>query len=520
MTLQEKVNRLSLIGLEWMGPDEQYLLGDAYANLPDIEPMTDDEFEVFFQDIAPKVPTVIDNSITLIRQGSAVLRSHEMRAAKALQVVRKLETAWEEAYAIQEPAKKWEALASIDTRTEKFLVNGRDALKQMKEGRAALTQLLTRITSMYTAQENLLDPAAKEGIAVKGLQTRRNKYVQDVAIEKKRLADEAQKAKEKTQAAVDFRAAVVLYINTTLINYQAGIKAKWLTAFNEITLDNYEEKKTRLQSLETAFKEDQRDKIIPPMKIDRRPNHHTDEEIGIIMLEVWDGFDFPDFYSRYRQEMGEYKKDLQDRLPSKLAELQEAKRLADEAAETRRRAEEAQRKAQEEKNEQARKKLEQEAEERRQEAQRQEEERQRQEEERQQREQEQQRQLAQQQQEQQQQATAQVELAKTAGHAQAAFAFSSATAAATDELRAKSALVIEVLNSVGWVEIFTAWYEREGVKLPMDKWEKKTMGSMKKDMEAIATKAYKDGKTDQISSKNLNYKEDLKATNVREKEEK
>lgn len=519
MTIQEKVNRLSLIGLEWMGPDEQYLIGDAYQSLPDIEPMTDDEFEAFFLDIAPKVPTVIDKSITVIRQGSVVLREHEITIAKAQAVGRKIKTAWATIRAMANGPDKWEAMAKLDDRTQKFMVNCRDRLKERKEARAALTQLMAKIAAMFTAQENMIDPTTKEGLLVKELQGERDQYVKDLAVERKRQEAEALKAKEKTQAAVGFRSQLTLAFNTALINYQTKVKTGWQKAFNEITLENYEEKKANLAIVKAVFPDSRRDEILAIDKAGLRAMHHTIEEIEVIYQEVYEAHPWMQFSLTYGSEMSDFKKDLQDRLPSKLAELQETKRLADEAAENKRKADEAAAAAAAEKDQKRKEELQRQADEKQRIANEKEQERLQQVADQQQREQEGNLQLEQERQQQQQTAETTAHLQKTAGEAQAAFDFAKSTSMSSEAPRVRTMVLIKVLNHAGWVEVFTRWYEKEGVTLDVSKWEKKTLGSMKKDLEAIANKARKDNKTDEIVSKNLIYEEDLKVTNVREKEE-
>lgn len=536
LSIQDKVNRLSIIGIDWMGPDQQYIVGGQYSALPDIEPMTDDEFDQFCTNLAPQLPTVIDKSMEVFKDGSMILRNHEIISSKALAVGRNIDAAWEEAYAIPEPEKKFAALAELDARSNKYLVNVGTRLKDLKDARAPLTQLMNRISSLYTSQENMLDRDNKAGAVPAKIQARRNQYAKDLLAEEDRKKKEAAKVAAKNKEAVDLRAWIKNAIGQALVNYQASRKMAWTKSFNEITLANIEEKSTNMANVNTAFPASRLRELIFMQGQSPLMHHHNKQEEEAIYIQEWDSYDFQTFYITYGQAMADLKKELQDKLPSKLEELQEQKRQADKAEQDRldelerqRIAREAREKAEREatdtkekerlrlkgikdqQDEQARlDKIQKENQDKADQLLKDQQDREAAETLRLQRESE--RQSA--------QVTSTAELGRVAGHSQVLFQEMADTTPSGKLPSSKKGFEIKVLNLTGWVEIFTFWFERIGVTLSVDDMGKKGLDQMKKDVEAIAAKAQKNGKVDQITSKNLIYEDSVKARNVKEKTEK
>lgn len=507
MNLQEKVNRLETIGITWMGPEERYLMADGeYYLLPDIDQMDDVAFEKFIVEITPQVPTIIDKSLTLIRSGSGILRTAQQRRKKADIVGNRIIARWEEAYKIEDPEKKFETLAEVDKVSNTFLVNCRDAKTQMNTDRSPITQLLAKVVEMYTEEENAMDN--KKGKVPLAIQAKRDQYVKDLALEQKRKEAVAAKKARRQQQDIDARAWIKTAIGRALITFQTNMKAAWLRAFNDINLDNFEEKSARLAELKHTFpsakvQEICKDALNLPMT--NYPDLTTEELMELQNTE-WEAYDFHSFYLQFGADMDTEKKNLQDRLPSKKAELDEIKRLADEKAELERRQKEAADEKEKERLRMEKERLEQ-----------------------QQREQQEQQQLREQQQQQElanQKNTAMatvneaVEVSRSSAHATTLFNQAAEVAAVPEIPQTRTGFNIIVHNKNGWIEIITFWMSRCSKDLGLDKWEKKTMGSMKKDVENIALAADKVKKVDQIDSKNLTYEPEYKAVNVREKEDK
>lgn len=539
MTLQDKVNRLESIGLTWMGPEEKYFLAGQYVDIPDIDQMTNEQFEALVQQIIPMVPTVIDKAMDEFKSGSQILRDHEARASTAIYIGQKLVNAWTMADTIQDPEAKFIRYAELDKISNNYLVNCRKAVGEMKEARAIISQLMARILEKFTTEENSIDISIKVDNVPKKVQYRRNQYATDRLVEEKRLKKEAEDKLAKQKEAVDLRAALLGQIGSSLIAYQAKVKASWLTSFNLTTLDNYEDKVKGLAGLNTAFPTKQLETIIVitfPITF-----HHKPEEKEAIKKEVWDGYDFFAFQMKFGQDMADYKKELQDKLPSKKAELDEAKQLADKAEADRLAQVELDRLAEVKRQEDLKIATDEKAKAdliKKQEKERQDEkdkldkiEKDRLQAEKdlvakqKERELQEQLDLQKQQEQAQQQNTSRVELGRTTGHAQSLFEMQNTLSSAAPAPAANKSFEIEVHNMIGWVEIFTRFVELETMEKPedrmsMEKWEKKTLGSMKKEIEAVAARASKDGKVDKIVSKNLTYKEVAKAINKKEKEEK
>jgi hypothetical protein len=296
--------------------------------------------------------------------------------------------------------------------------------------------------------------------------------------------------------------------NAYLLRKKTGLTS----AFNAITLDEYNKRAADLKNYSPKFA------FVLEGPYTSNCFLHTNTELAGFAEEVKDTV-LPELSANYTAEMSLLKDELVDKLPSKLAELQEQKRLADEAEEERarqRKAEEARQAAIAKANQDQKAKLEEEARiAREKEQQRLDQLRKEQEaaaEEQRKREQEENDRLAREAEEAKRKSELDTEAKKQAEQTMVMFEQEASVAEVAPAPEARQGYEITILHPAAYVQIFTLWFEKEGKNLPVDK-----IGNTKLDqMKAWAEKhAHKSG--ERIESKFMKYEESFKAVNRKTK---
>lgn len=445
--------------------------------------------------------SVIMNSIDVLKTGPEILQSNQIRKDKALAV----------GQSILEAVEQGGMTAELDERANNYLVNINKATKQMKEDRSAVTQIMDQLKKMYTEVENELDPK-KDNTIPNRVQKERDAYSRKVAAEAEEKRKEAERVANKAREAVDLKYQYETHIKGQYGSFLLGKKNKILQTFNAITLESFDEKSAGLKGLKIQFQ------FQPEGSFVTKRLYHTDDELKAITDAVVDECT-AEMEANYNTEMELLKQDLIDKLPSKLAELQEQKRLADEAAAAEQAAKEAEEKRQAaiaRANAEEKERLEKEAEVQRQkEAEKQAELKKQQEAaaaEQQRREDEEKERLAKEAEESAARAQQEADVKKQGEEAMVMFEQEAAAALDKPAPETRNGYEIEVLHPVGFTQIFALWFEKEGKNLPIDK-----IGNTKLDqMKAWAEKmAHKDGT--KIDSKFLKYNETFKAVNRKAK---
>lgn len=446
---------------------------------------------------------IIQNSLEVLKTGPAILLNNQARKDKALTVGRNILTL------IMSQGMSPE----LDERAMKFLTNVSTANKEMKDERSAVTQIMDQLKKMYTEVENDLD-VKKDGSIPSRIQKHRDQYAKQLAEEAEKRRQEAERQAQKAKEAVDLKFAAENAILNGFTQYLSEKKGKLINAFNTATLGNIAEVEAKLGAYTPNYPQTAHQAI--PVKTSYWL--HKAEEAEYI-FNIVRADKYPGFAAQYESEMNAVKQDLLSKIPSKVNELNEQRRLAEEAA----RAEEEARKAEADRqaaiaraNAAEKERLEREAEEaRKQEAARQAEiQKQREvaaqdqllreeEEARKRKEEEEASRIAQEQE----------ALARKQGEeTMVMFEKEAAIADGAQAPEARQGFEITVLHPVGYTQLFALWFEKVGKDLPVDK-----IGNTKLDqMKAWAEKeAHKTGT--KIESKFLQYNETFKAVNRKAK---
>lgn len=444
--------------------------------------------------------SIIDKSIDVFKSGSGILLNHQTRATKAAAVARDILIKWEEANALTDPDLKKKALEEIDARSNKFLANSTGAVKEMSEARKAITQLMDEVKSMFTSEENKINP--EKSADAQKIQQYRNNYAKWIIAEQERIRREAEAKAAKEKELTVLQTGWKSYITNFLNDHLANKKLKMNSAFNGITLATFEEMKGKLIDMNVKFSTAVFQQLVLP---DIRTVYHSTEEYEQHKFDAKDMYDYDLFSSQWESEISSLKSSLIARLNSKKEELEETERQRLEAEENERLRQENLKKI---KDKEARDRAEAAAAAQRDAEQK---ELQRKEQERIDRENEEKAKLEEE--ARQRKKDAEEAEARESAAREAATLFDQVQAVAETGTAptARKSFKVTVLHSAGWVEIFTYWYQKEGIKLGVDDFEKKTMKQMKSYVEKCA----KDG--EMIESKFLKYEEDLKVVNVKDK---
>lgn len=456
--------------------------------------------------------SIIDKSMDVLRSGGQILLTNQERSRKAVQIGQNI------LQAIRENGMTPE----LDERAMKYLVNCSKALKEENEHRSVITQLMDEIKKMFIACENDID-AKKEGTFPNLIQKERNEYARQVAEEKKRKEEEARIAAEKAKEAIGIRSNIEVLIQSHYGNYLAEKKTSVLNRFNGATLDTIETFRTTLQGWNPEYPISH----LNTFTMGNYSKFHSDADVNRFIGEIVETF-YPNFRANFEAELTLHKQDVLDRIPSKIEELREEKRKADEAEAARQEAlriqreaeAERQRKIAQERDEAARKALELQAEQERLAEQRRIEaleaerkaEQERAEQEKRRREEEEQRKILREQEEARK--AAELEASIKAEGEKTLVLFEQETASMTDTQapETRTGYEIEVTHQAGYVQLFQLWFEQEGKNLPLDKIDKTSFGQIR----AWAEKrAHKDG--EKIESKFLVYRDSYKAVNRKAK---
>jgi hypothetical protein len=444
---------------------------------------------------------IIERSAVVFKNAPEILLANQARSSKALQVGKSI------LFAIEEEGMSPE----LDERAKKYMINAGTALKEMKEVRSEVTQIMDALKKMYTEVENNLD-CKKAGTIPAKIQSFRDEYAKQVFAQQERKRKEAERIAAKANEAIEIK----FKLETTVMNkYSAHLlekKQSFLYSFNNLNLENFEEKSAILKGLKPNCKFDGGSYNLALAL------YHSAQEIREMHQAVV-AEKLPEIIANYNAEITLAIDELIDKLPSKLAELQEQKRIADvqAAEEERQRLAEIERQKQiAAANKKEKERLEKEAEIARAAEQKRlaelkiEQEKATAEKKR--REEEEAAKMKQEAEDARLKSEQEAEIKKQGEQTMVMFEKEASVAENGAAPDARQGYEISVLHAAGYVQIFQLWFENEGKNLPLDK-----IGNTKLDqMKGWAEKhAHKTGT--KIDSKFVKYEESFKAINKKSK---
>jgi len=456
---------------------------------------------------------IINNSIEIFRSAPEILKANQDRTSKALVVGNSVLEQFQNAWDIEDESERMAALAIADERANKYLVNCGTALKEEKETRAAITQMMDEFKKMFTNAENDIDKSKSNTIPAK-IQTNRDTYVAEAAKIADRKRKEAEREAEKKREVISLKAAVETrfsaYLNDHILKAKQWLQEK----VNALQLEGFADAAAEIRLWEPTYTEKHFNSFNPSLY----STLQTKEELDAIANEVL-STKFLTAKDSYVTQMIEYKKELVDKIPSKHQELKEAKRLADEKERQRIEREKAEAKRKEElerANAEEREALaKKQAAEREEEAKKQAELKLQQEaaeKEKKEREEAEAALLLNQTEQANKEAEQAIELSRQGEETMVLFEKEATLAEAVSTSESRQGYEIVILHPVACTQIFALWFENEGKNLPVDKILNTKIDQMKTWAEKFALKT-----GTKIESKLLQYQDSFKAVNRKAK---
>lgn len=384
----------------------------------------------------------------IITSGSEILRTSETRVAKALSVGEKI-IAEIEAEGMNE---------DLDERCNKYLVNCRNAKTEIENQRKPITAYFDSVRKEFTTIEGQLDPKKADAVPAK-IQVHRDAYVKKLREEEIQKQKLAQAKLDKENEIIEIKASLETQLSEYVQNYILDQKQKLQASFNNINLENFEAKSKSLKGLLVHYGLDHFNAFSP-----NHPRKNvTQEETSVILDEFIKSKDFALIKGVVESDLKKFISELIDKLPSLKTSLEE---MAKAGAEEQKRL--AAEKAKREADAEAKIKADAEAEKAKQ--------------------------------------AKEAELAKVADQTNAMMDNMVLTESVAPETR--DGFKITLLTKTAIAEIFTFWFQREGMTLTVEELEKKTIAQMKAYCEKVGHKS-----GDMIVSENLKYEPVYKAVN-------
>lgn len=232
-------------------------------------------------------------------------------------------------------AQSGEMTDELDAQIASFIKKASATKKAMTDRRKGVTQVFDMVKTGFTKMENLLDPKSEESVVYK-LQKKRDEYAA-YKLEQQRKAEEERKRLARIEAAKTQLHDDVISVCNQIVNEKTSEALDKLTSsFKLLTLDNIEAVKKEIYGVPTEI-------VIGTYLKDRKPSYSSEipeEDARKIMngayKEVADSL-----AKSYGDSVVSARQDILDTFDSKIAELQEQKRLEDERKEAERKAKEA-----------------------------------------------------------------------------------------------------------------------------------------------------------------------------------
>ena len=213
----------------------------------------------------------------------------------------------------------------LDKTAATYLERTRRTVKAMTELRSPVTKLFDQVRKEFTTLENDIDPT-KAGTVPYQLQQLRNMYAA-----KKRAEEEAKRRAEEAKRQADM--AREQYRNACEDDYRQKFNDLIVTRINGLTdlnssvnLDNYKAVYDTVAGYAVELPAD----WCPPSSV-RMPFNLTADESRNIRGDVMRRL-IGQFAEQYRSEIGDYRQEILDKLPSKKSELERAAKASEEEA--------------------------------------------------------------------------------------------------------------------------------------------------------------------------------------------
>ena len=230
-------------------------------------------------------------------------------------------------------AQSGEMTDELDAQIASFIKRASVTQKAMTERRKGVTQVFDLVKSGFTKMESLLDKKSEDSIIYK-LQKKRDEYAA-YKLDLQRKAEAERQRLARIEAAKTQLHDDVISICNKIVNEKTSEALDKLSEkFRLMTLDNAEQIKKEISEYPTEIK-------IATFLSDRKPSVSPEvdpEEARQIMNAAYREVN-EQLSKSFTDSVAQTKQDILDTFDSKIAELQEIKKTADEAERKRKEAE-------------------------------------------------------------------------------------------------------------------------------------------------------------------------------------
>lgn len=346
----------------------------------------------------------------------------------------------------------------LDSALNAWQLKAKSASVIMNDRRSPITQVMTRMAKMFTELENKLDPSKTDSVFTK-IQKIRNGWAQQKALEAKQKADAILKqqnvAKERISIVADIHTQIRKIYNGKLLQFLQAIQ----TAYGQLTLENAEEIKKNITVRPVTYPVDKFRELTPSVFALYLEKDELESIIAVEREKL-----YVDCAADFKLKMEAEKANVLELIPSRLKELRtiaeagEAEKLRLEGIATQRTLDAANKLKQDAKEAEEKSKL---------------------------------------------------EIANATQMSTAGVLFDATAQMAEikeEKAKVREGYKINISNSAGWGAVFMFYFEKEGQKLTVDDFGKKSLNQMKAFCEKHAMKT-----GEFISSDSLEYEEVFKA---------
>ena len=221
-------------------------------------------------------------------------------------------------------AQSGEMTDELDAQIASYIKKASATKKAMTERRKGVTQVFDLVKSGFTKMESLLDSKSEESIIYK-LQKKRDEYAA-LKVEQQRKAEEERQRLARIEAAkIQLHDNVISVCNQIVNEKTSEALDKLTNSFKLLTLDNIEAVKKEIYGVPTEI-------VIGTYLKDRKPSYSPEipeEDARKIMNSAYK--EVADSLAKsYGDSVSSARQDILDTFDSKVAELQEIKKTADE----------------------------------------------------------------------------------------------------------------------------------------------------------------------------------------------
>ena len=208
-----------------------------------------------------------------------------------------------------------------------YIEKAKKTVKKMNDKRTPVTKLFDAIRTSFTALEADVNPSSKGSIPAE-LQEHRNRYAAAKREEQLRKQREEAARQGRIQAIQRYTIDLEQSLITQLNNHIVGMINSMTAVMDRLSIDNYDESYNNINNIAVELQEDWINNLKGTVMI---PTGLSTSDCKSIESDVKNKIR-QRCHDQYASEIGDYRADILDRMPSKRIELQRIAKANEEEA--------------------------------------------------------------------------------------------------------------------------------------------------------------------------------------------